>query len=132
MTTMTNHCSSCTSSLHLWSDSSILIKNILTQTVCAFCWVPLSSNNSLVKLSPLVSSCGHMFHHGCLEYKEKMYKDTPTRCPICGYIIGKVRTVHILTKQEGEEMVSKGRGIEEEKVKLLLQIEELKERIGRL
>ena len=127
------NCSSCTSSIHLWSDSSTLtMEKLLSQTVCVFCWVPLSSSNSLLKLSPLVSSCGHMFHQGCLEHREKMYKDTPTRCPLCGYIMGRIRTMHFLTKKEGEEVVDRRGNMEEERRKLLVQIEELRERIARL
>ena len=61
-----------------------------------------------------------------------MYKDTPTRCPICGYIISKIRTMHFLTKKEGEEMVGRRGSLDEERMKLLVQIEELKERIAKL
>ena len=61
-----------------------------------------------------------------------MYKDTPTRCPICGYIISKIRTMHFLTKKEGEEMVVGSGSLGEERMKLLVQIEELKERIDKL
>ena len=40
--------------------------------------------------------------------------------------------MHFLTKKEGEEMVV-GRGsLDEERMKLLVQIEELKERIAKL
>ena len=58
-----------------------------------------------------------------------MYKDTPTRCPLCGYIMGRIRTMHFLTKKGGEEVVE---NMEEERRKLLVQIEELRERIARL
>ena len=73
-----------------------------------------------------------MFHRSCLEHKEKMYKDTPTRCPLCGYIIDRVRSVHFLPKKEVEEKRSKMSSLEDERMKLLVQIEEIKERIARL
>ena len=137
------NCSSCTSSIHLWSDSSILTKEkLLSQTVCVFCWVPFFSNSSglraglltipLLKMSPLVSSCGHMFHQGCFEHREKMYKDKPTRCPLCGYIINKIQTMHFLTRNNMEKVVDRKGTIDEETGKLLEQIENLRQRIARL
>ena len=128
-----NNCPSCSSSIHLWSDSPILTKEkLLSQVVCAFCWIPLSSSSLLLNLSPMVSSSGHMFHRGCLEHREKMYKDTPTRCPICGNMVSKIRTMHFLNEIEEKEMMNRRGSLDDERMKLLLQIEELKERIAKL
>ena len=128
-----NNCPSCSFSIHLWSDSPILTKEkLLSQVVCVFCWIPLSSSSSLLNMSPMVSSCGHMFHRGCLEHREKMYKDTPTRCPICGYTVSKIRTMHFLNKLEDKEMMDRRGSLDVERMELLLKIEELKERIANL
>ena len=40
--------------------------------------------------------------------------------------------MHFLTKKEGEEVVDRRGNMEEERRKLLVQIEELRERIARL
>ena len=123
-------CSSCKSCVHLVSDSTILTKeSILSQMVCVFCWVPLSSKNSL-DLAPLASGCGHLFHRSCLEYRREMYTNSPTRCPLCGFIISTLVSVHIL-EQESRRNGSR-ESKEETKRKVLYQIDELKEEIGRL
>ena len=59
-----------------------------------------------------------------------MYNDTPTRCPLCGYIISRIRTIHFLTKNSME--LDRTGNIDEEIVKLLVKIEELRERIAKL
>ena len=46
--------------------------------------------------------------------------------------MGRIRTMHFLTKKEGEEVVGRRGNMEEERRKLLVQIEELRERIARL
>ena len=41
-------------------------------------------------LSQFLDESVHMVHPVCLEHKDEMYKDTPTRYPTCWYIIGKI------------------------------------------
>merc|ERR1712037_32201 len=119
-------CPACTSAVHLTSTSPALTAHLLEQTVCAICWRPLllvsypsptllnlatsevgrssspttSSNNLAALPRPLLSACGHLFHPGCLEDRGRTYPDTPDRCPLCGHLLSKMSSLHLLTEDK--------------------------------
>ena len=97
-------CSCCKNYIHLKSDSPVLTEDkLLSQVVCVFCWIPLSSSkNSSITVPPLVGNCGHMFHLKCLEFEEQKIHDFPIRCPECGQIIKETKILQFLNDKDRE------------------------------
>ena len=104
--------SKCSECAHLILDSNVVEKEaLLSQIMCVFCWMPLktsppSQGSQAVQTMPLVSDCGHIFHGLCLERRERLYRQTPIRCPMDGLIITKTRSLHVKKKEVGMEVDS--------------------------
>ena len=124
-------CSNCKDCAHLILDSNVVKKEtIFSQTVCVFCWMPLKSSSTFqaAQTMPLVSDCGHIFHGLCLERRERLYAQTPIRCPMDGLIIAKTKTLHVKKKEVGTVKVmdsQKDVGKREELLTLLGEASEI-------
>ena len=104
---MPRPCSSCSSAVHLTSSCTSLASRLLTQVLlqlyhplssllmhlsyplqvmCALCWRPLAPASwppgplAPAPCSPLMATCGHLFHPSCLADRGRTYPDTPDRC----------------------------------------------------
>lgn len=94
--------SGCSDCAHLILDSEVVEKETLfSQILCVFCWMPLRTSpfSQAAQAMPLVSDCGHIFHGLCLERRERLYPQTPIRCPMDGVIIARTRSLHVKMKE---------------------------------
>ena len=128
-------CSDCKHCAHLILDSNVVEKETLfSQIICVFCWTPLksSSTSQAAQTMPLVSDCGHIFHGLCLERRERLYAQTPIRCPMDGLIIAKTKTLHVKKKEVGTVKVmdsQKDVGKREELLTLLGEASEIAKKL---
>ena len=98
--------------IHLKSDSPNLTEEkLLSQVVCVFCWIPLStSRHSSIKVPPLVANFGHIMHLSCLQFKEEEIYDFPIRCPECGHIIRNTKILHFMNYRDDEDNKTEDQG----------------------
>ena len=98
--------------IYLKSDSPILTEeSLLSQTVCVFCWTPLSSpKSSSIKIPPLIANCGHLMHLNCLQHEEDKIHDFQIRCPKCGQIIRTTKILQFLNHKDEVDKSTETRG----------------------